>query len=196
MRGWQNRDGTGDATHARMTKNIAVGSSTRTFLDALTRELFQTEMSASRHCRREAERLGDTGPAQALRAGAGNADTVLSQLPALAKRNDLPVSKAGLLAGNTFSELRDKMFDMLIDSERSYRGTLLGCRHGLDVVRTLGLLAVRLGNLDLDNFCTAWLTTRGVLVERVEEELSWFADHPAEATKLARPLVSSLRLRS
>jgi len=33
------------------------------------------------------------------------------------------------------------------------------------------------------------------LVQRLEEELAWFAKHPAEALKLARPLVTALRSR-
>ncbi|MDB4991113.1 MAG: hypothetical protein JWN04_6291 [Myxococcaceae bacterium] len=179
-----------------MTNTGTLGSSTRTFLDALTRELFQTETSASQHCTREAKRLGSTAPALALRAVAEHAEAVLRELPALAERNNLPVSKGGNLAGHMFSELRDKLFDRLIDCERSYRGTLLGCRHGLDVVRTLGHLAASVGNLELDAFCTRWLNTRTVLVERVEDELAWFAQHPDQATRLARPLVPSLRERS
>jgi hypothetical protein len=35
-----------------------------------------------------------------------------------------------------------------------------------------------------------------VLVQRVEEELSWFARNPEEALKLARPLVAGARSRS
>jgi hypothetical protein len=131
-----------------------------------------------------------------LRAVADHADVVLGELPALARRNDMPVSKGGRVTGALFSQLRDKMFDMLIDSDRSYRGTLLGCRHGLDVVRTLQQLSKCMGNLELDAFCTGWLNTRIVLVQRLEDELSWFAQHPAEALKMARPLVANARART
>ena len=124
-----------------MKPNGSDDASARAYLHSLARELFQTETSAARHCRREAERLGDTGPARALLAVADHADAVLKELPAIAERNDMPVSKGGRMTGALFSQLRDKMFDMLIDSDRSYRGTLLGCRHGLDVVRTLQQLA-------------------------------------------------------
>jgi len=155
--------------------------------------LFQTEVSAQRHCQREADRLGDTAPAQALRAVAGHAAAVLEQLPGLVRRNGLPFSRGAMLMGQAFSEMRDKVADFLIDSERSYRGTLLGCRHGIDVVRTISLVAARTGNLELDAFCTAWLTTRQVLVERLEDELSWFVAHPEAATKHARRLLPNLR---
>jgi hypothetical protein len=43
--------------------------SPRTLLERLGPELFQTETSAMLHGRREADRLGDTPPAQALRPG-------------------------------------------------------------------------------------------------------------------------------
>ena len=57
----------------------------------------------------------------------------LQELPPLCEREGLPVSVVGSLTGTLFSELRDKLADGLIQSERSYRGTLLGTRHGIDV---------------------------------------------------------------
>jgi hypothetical protein len=179
-----------------MSKHGSQDASAKAFLHSLARELFQTETSAARHCRREAERLGDTGPARALHAVAAHAESVLSALPELARRNDMPVSKGGRMTGALFSQLRDKMFDMLIDSDRSYRGTLLGCRHGLDVVRMLRNLATCMGNTELDNFCTDWLNTRTVLVQKLEDELAWFAKNPEEALKLARPLMATARVRT
>jgi hypothetical protein len=169
-----------------MTANDDLNESQRTLLNNLTRELFQTETSAARHCAREADRLGTTPPALALRAVAQHAEKVLAALPAIAERNGMLVSKGGVATGELFSQLRDKLADLFIDSERSYRGTLLGCRHGLDVVRLLLQLAVVVGNEDLDNFCASWLNTRTVLVEQLEEELAWFAKHPAEAVANAR----------
>lgn len=171
-------------------------SAQQSLLVSLTRELFQTETSAARHCRREADRLAESGPALALRAVAEHADAILRELPALADRNGMPVSPGGKLTGALFSQLRDKMFDMLIDTDRSYRGTLLGCRHGLDVVRVLQHLATAMGKSDLNAFCTAWLNTRTVLVQKLEEELAWFAQHPHEALRLARSPVSSSRTRA
>jgi hypothetical protein len=164
-------------------------------LISLTRELFQTETSAAQHCRREAERLGDTPPAKPLRAVSEHAEAVLRTLPALAEREHLPVSRGGKLTGAFFSELRDKMFDIVTDSERSYRGTLLGTRHGLDAVRMLRCVAEQLGRTALFDFCESWLTTRIVLVERVEEEMIWFAKNPSEALRLARPLLHTARSR-
>jgi len=163
-----------------------LNESQRTLLNNLSRELFQTETSAARHCAREADRLENTPPAVALRGVVTHAQLVLAELPALAERNGMVVSKGGIATGELFSQLRDKLADLLIDSERSYRGTLLGCRHGLDVVRLLRQLAVAIGNEELDTFCASWLNTRTVLVEQLEEELAWFAKHPAEAVANAR----------
>lgn len=178
------------------TKAAADSSASHTLLVSLTRELFQTETSAAQHCRREADRLGDEPPATALRAVADHADAILRELPGVAERNGMPVSTGGKITGALFSQLRDKLFDLMIDSDRSYRGTLLGCRHGLDVVRTLGHLAVDLGKPDLDAFCAAWLNTRTVLVQNVEDQLAWFAKHPEDALRFARPLDRSARARA
>src|ERR1700748_3305972 len=95
----------------------------------LGHELWQTEVSASQHCRREAERLGDTSPARALLACAKHADTVLADLPHYGVKRPLIASALGMALGKAFSEARDTVADKLIASERSYRGTLLGLRH-------------------------------------------------------------------
>lgn len=164
----------------------AADARVQAFLRALTRELFQTEMSAAQHCRREAARLGQTSPAHALRAVADHADAVLVELPKLAERNGLPKSRGGFFVGELFSQVRDKLADALIDSDRSYRGTLLGCRHGLDVVRMMQQVSATYGLRELDAFCAAWLNTRTVLVQKLEDELAWFARHPAAALKSGR----------
>jgi len=180
-----------------MTSSAIDGASAQELLVSLSRELFQTETSAARHCRREAGRLGDSEPAAALLAVADHAEAVLLELPKLAQRNNLPASRGGALTGALFSQLRDKLFDALIDSDRSYRGTLLGCRHGIDVVHTLQHLANEVGKADLDAFCASWLTTRTALIQRLEDELAWFAKHPGEALKLARrPTIMGARSRA
>lgn len=179
-----------------MSQSDTLSASQRTLLNNLTRELFQTETSAVRHSGREAERLGETAPAQALRAVAAHAKQVLAELPALAKRNDMIVSKGGMVVGEIFSQTRDKLADMLIDSERSYRGTLLGMRHGVDVLRLLQEFADAVGKQDLSLFCSTWLAVRVPLVEKVDEQLRWFAQNPDEAVKIARPLMARARGRA
>jgi hypothetical protein len=160
---------------------------THALLKALMREFYQTETSAARHCTREADRLGDTPPARALRATAVHADQVLASLPALAKQHELPLSAAGSAIGALFSQARDKVGDMLIDSERSYRGTLLGCRHGMDLARLIQHATAETCDLALAEFIEDWIATRAVHVQDLEDELLWFAKHPVEARKTARP---------
>ena len=176
-----------------MTQSNILSPSQRTLLNNLTRELFQTETSALRHGNREADRLGDSAPARALRAVATHAKGVLTELPGLAQRNDMIISKGGMLTGELFSQVRDKFADMLIDSERSYRGTLLGMQHGLGVVLLLRQTAVVTGKADLGLFCDGWLNTRTVLVDAVAEELRWFAEHADEAVKMGRSLLPRAR---
>jgi hypothetical protein len=161
----------------------------------LTRELFQTEVSASSHCRREAKRLGAAPPARVLREAAGHAEQVLAALPALAERHDLPVSAGGMAIGKLFSVAREHVADHFIEAERSYRGTLLGMRHGVDVVQMVRHVSTKLHDDELVAFCTAWLSVRVPIVSRVEEELSWFAEHAGRAMEPARPLPLLGRLR-
>src|SRR5690242_9013689 len=117
----------------------------RELLERLFHELFQSEASASRHPRREAQRLGATPPAHALIAVARHASRALAELPDLARASGLPVSDLGRRLGVLFSRARQLVFDRLVDSEKSYRGTLLGMRHGLDLVHLLREVADREG---------------------------------------------------
>lgn len=158
----------------------------KSLLKSLMREFFQTETSAVVHCRREADRLGEAPPARTLRALADQAETVLKELPQIAEQCALPKSKGGMTVGQLFSETRDKLLDRLIRSERSYRGTMLGVRHGVDLVALLAPAAQQGGLDSLRDFCERWLTARRPLVERLEGDLAWFAKQPGVAMRLAR----------
>ena len=164
-----------------MTHRKPLSDSQRTMLNNLTREMFQTETSAARHSRREADRYENAPPSIALRAVATHAERVLLQLPEVAQRNDLIFSKGGMVVGELFSQGRDKLADMLIDCERSYRGTLLGMRHGIDVFRLLQEFADTINNYELRDFAKAWLEERIPLVQQVDEQLRWFAENPETA---------------
>jgi hypothetical protein len=155
-------------------------------LQNLTHEVFQTETSAAHHCRREADRHGDAPPARALLAVAEHADAALRAFRALAEREDLPPPTAGSALGEAFSSAREYLGDRLTDAERSYRGTLLGVRHGLDVVRMLGHVAAAGGRSSISAWADGWLSTRSQLVLPLEESLSWFATHPERALTRAR----------
>ncbi len=162
-------------------------------LRTLVPELFQTERSAEQHCAREAYRLGDSAPATALRAVALHAIRVNRELPAIIKTSGLPVAGAGSLLGRLFSMVRQTVADRLIDEERSYRGTLLGLRHGVDVVKMLQHVADASGKLELAGWCTRWLAEREPLVAAVEHALTWFALHPAVAIESTRSVRDIMR---
>ena len=74
-----------------------------------------------------------------------------------------------------------KVLDRLIEPERSYRGTLAGMRHGVDLVELIFQVAQVQGRRELQQWCARWLTERRPLVEAVAAELAWFAQSPAEA---------------
>lgn len=147
----------------------------------LTHELFQTEYSARIHPMREARRLGDIPPAKALRAVAEHAGRCWGPLHELARHERLPGGLRGSLTGRLFSSARHFLMDRLIDDERSYRGTLIGFRHGLDLVKLFRMCADASGRVEIGGFCTRWLQEREPLVAAVEHGLTWFALHPIQA---------------
>jgi hypothetical protein len=162
-------------------------------LERLMREYFQTETSASRHCRREAERFTDAAYAGPFRLIAAHADQVLETLPAIARQENLPVSPGGSAVGALFSQARDKMADKLIDAERSYRGTMLGLRHGVDLVKLIEAVAKRHNRPALTTFCQGWLQQRQPLVDQSELGFGWFAEHPDRANERPRSILGVLR---
>lgn len=146
-------------------------------------ELFQSERSAYRHPIREAQRLTDVPPAIALRAVAAHANEVLDELPELARARGIEIATAGIIASETFSNVRQFFADRFIDLERSYRGTLLGMRHGIDLVRLLRAAADDEADKELVAFCDRWLPVRERLVAGVERELDWFGHNPRVALR-------------
>ena len=154
----------------------------------LCRELAQSEHSAMVQPRREARRLGDTPPGDALCAISAHAEAMRPRLDALlVKRASRRGVRIGALVGEVFSLVRMLVADRVIDTERSYRGTLLGIDHGTDIVRMLFAIADRDGDQRLALFCKEWLAGRLALLSRARSELAWFAQEPRAA------LVSGLR---
>lgn len=163
------------------------GAEAHELLESLMRELFQTEESAVSHPRVEAERLGgSTPPGRAMLAVAAHAKEALAELPRLARAHDLPVSAGGLAVGKIFSITRDALADLLLTSEKSYRGTVLGMRHGVDLVELMRYLAHKEGDLEIEAWCSEWLARRRPLIEAAARELSWFAANPGRATAPAK----------
>ena len=149
----------------------------------LCRELAQSEHSATVHTRREARRLGDVWPAHALLAIADHAEQLRPRFEALLAKRRIKGGSIGRSIGQAFSTLRHLIGDRMIDVERSYRGTLLGVRHGIDAVRLLREVALREHDVHLVQFCDEFLLERLALIERGEQALSWFADEPARAIR-------------
>jgi len=150
----------------------------------LCRELSQSEHSAIVHTRREAQRLGDVPPAHALLAIAEHAKAERPRFDALvAKRQPMRGIRIGESVGEMFSVLRHALFDRLLDAERSYRGTLLGCRHGVDLVRLLREVAQREHDAHMVQFCDEWLVERRGLLEHAEQAMVYFAERPARALR-------------
>jgi hypothetical protein len=112
---------------------------------------------------------------------AAHADAALLELTELARMHGLPRSTLGSLLGALFSEARERIVDHLIDAERSYRGTLLGMRHGLDVMRMFGTCATLAQYDGLSAWAEGWLSLRTPLVDEAERQLAWFALHADRA---------------
>ena len=149
----------------------------------LCRELAQSEQSARVHPVREARRLGNSPPAVALRAIADHAEEMRPRLEALLRRDQSIGLAIGESFGRLLSAMRHLLLDRIVDTERSFRGTLLGLHHGVDVAILLRDVARRAGDAHLVTFCDELLATRRRLVEQAEASLVWFAEQPARALK-------------
>jgi hypothetical protein len=152
---------------------------------SLVIELFQTERSAIEHPKKEARRLGeDVSPARAMTAVSEHAVEALRDLERIADELGLEHTRKGQAIGDMFSKIRSFFLDLVLTRERTYRGTLLGLRHGADLVR---LLRDTVGphQPSLANWCDHWLRTRVPLVHRVADQMVWFAAHPRVARELA-----------
>lgn len=153
----------------------------RRLRDKLCRELAQSEHDAVIHTLREAARLGACAPADKLRAIAAHAEHLRPRMDALM----VPVQPLGIrvgrLVGEVFSGLRHYFFDRMLSAERSYRATLLGLRHGIDVAWLLRDVARRTDHVRLFRFCDDLIAEREVLLREAERALVWFAEHPAAA---------------
>jgi hypothetical protein len=149
----------------------------RRLLEKLLRELVRSETQTIEHAPREAKRIGETPPIEALRDVAVHVLAMRPRFTQVLQGHELVASRGGISA--TLSTLRHLVSDRMQDPERSYRAALLDLRHGVDVVRVLREVA-RLEELfALIRWCDDWLAARRTLVARVEAQLQWFAEQPA-----------------
>lgn len=165
----------GTANVARMS---TVCSDRRRLLDKLLRELVRAETHAIEHAPREAKRIGETPPVQALRDVAAHALSMRPRFAVVIDGHALAPARGGI--GATLSTLRQLVTDRMHDAERAYRGALLDIRHGLDVVRVMREVARHEELFALIRWCDDWLLARRTLVARVEAQLAWFAAQPNE----------------
>jgi len=121
-----------------------------------------------------------------MTAVADHAKGIFAELCAVARASDAPVSRAGMALGSVLSIARHLVLDRTVEAERSYRATLLGMRHGVDLVKLIRKLADASGKVELAGFCTRWLEEREPLVDRVEAAMGWFAEHPKRAAEKPR----------
>jgi hypothetical protein len=155
-------------------------------------ELFQTETSALEHPRLEGERLGDSPPGRAMRAVSVHAARVLPELRRVAAAEGFATRSLGSWIGDAFSVARRLAFDRVLDREKSYRGTLIGMYHGVDVVRLLRAAARARRRERIAAFCDGWLDERIPLVDAAGRQLDWFGAHPDIAIESStRPLRSA-----
>lgn len=164
----------------------------RELFETLISEVFQTEQSACDHPTREAQRLGDAPPAEAMRACAEHAERTLETLRDFCEQDNLRPRNAARALGSTFSQIRDKFADLVLDRQRSYRGTLLGIAHGIHVFELLREV-VTTGALDSDDarqrwlfFINQWLHDRRQILQAATLALHWFAANPEQALEPAR----------
>ncbi|MBA3542463.1 MAG: hypothetical protein H0T79_22800 [Deltaproteobacteria bacterium] len=148
----------------------------------LCRELVQSELDAVIHTAHEARRLGDAPPAEVMRMISEHARVVHPRLLELA--GDQPIGVAmGYAVGALFSFVRQIAIDRIIRVERSYRGTVLGLKHGVDVARMLQRVAIEDGELDLARWCERVIAERQWLIECAESTFGWFVGHREVATR-------------
>jgi hypothetical protein len=143
----------------------------------LLRELAQSEYDAYLHTRREADRLGSCPPALVFLDISQHADGMRARLEALMEGNQSVGHALGTLVGRTFSNLRHYGVDRVLASERSYRATLLGLRHGLDATHLLRFVSRRLRTTDVSAFCDELISVREPSLARAVAALEWFANH-------------------
>jgi hypothetical protein len=152
----------------------------------LARELYQNELQSLAEARREVRRLGGEPPGVAMSDVVQHASHVVRVLPKLfEERGIVDGGLVGPIASLLLGALRRLGVDLVLGHERSYRLTLLGQRHGIDLVFELEQLAIQMHDAPLTEWCRGWLERRVPLVTAVERQLQWFVAHPERALEVA-----------
>ena len=149
----------------------------RSVLDKLVREIARAESQAIEHAPREARRIGDVPPVEALRAVAVHASEMRPRFVAMAGGHELEVRRGSGIAVS-LAALRHLVTS---DPERAFRTALLDLRHGIDLVKLLREHARTQMLFGMIRWCDDWLGARRTLVARVEAQLAWYVEDDVEA---------------
>jgi hypothetical protein len=144
----------------------------------------------------EASRLGTTPPGDVMEEIAAHADGQIEKLDELAVARGMTPASGAKTIGSAFSVIRDNLADLTTTTEQSYRVTMLGVRHGIDLVRMLRELALRASDESLKQWSEAWLSRRLELAEQAETELAWFVANPERALAPVRTTPLAYMVRS
>jgi hypothetical protein len=155
----------------------------RRLLEKLIREVTRTEMQALEHPVREAKRIGDALPVQALRDVARHAAHMRPRFEDRLTAHGISLHRPGLDA--TLATLRQLVVDRVVDAERSFRTSLLDLRHGIDVVSLLRELVRQEELFGVIRWCDDWLGARRTLVARAEAQLAWYAAQSTTTIRFA-----------
>lgn len=164
-----------------------------TLVESLLRELHQTERSCATHCRREAARFPGERPAYAMTHLADHAESVLDRMAPIGR--DGFAQKAAQGVGSFLSLFREAVLDRVVREERSYRGTLLGVRHGIDLVILLRNVAISEKSELMLEFADKWLEKRTMLWEEAVAALAWFDENPEKALAVRAQTNAGLRAK-
>ena len=159
----------------------------RAWLRALVHEFYQTERSAELHPAKEADRVGrQSAPGRAMIAVSAHAARSRESARSVFDEMRMPDEEAGAFVGEAFSAAREHVADKLLSAERSYRATMLGIAHGIDLAIVMRGLCDRLDDGDAAvTLLGAWVRERRALLEGCREALGWFHERPALARKPA-----------
>jgi hypothetical protein len=147
-------------------------------LEKLLRELVRAETQATEHAPLMEKRLGECAPVEPLRDIGCHVLAMRPRFELALRGHQVVVGRGGV--GATLSTLRCFVAERVHDPERAYRAALLDLRHGFDVVRVLREVARIEELFALIRWCDDWLDARRTLITRVEAQLPWFAQKPAE----------------
>jgi hypothetical protein len=134
--------------------------------------LYQAEQAALSHCTMVAQRLELGRCSVSLLEVACHADAALEDLPMLAERRNISLTRVGLAIGRLGTSLRTFMVDVVLDTLGNYRTTLEDMRRGLDVAGRLKVAADSAGDDVLAGWCALYVAQRGPMIDRITRELA------------------------